>query len=139
MMRVFLCDYSGFSLAIPMSSVSALTLYEDNQKEGNTYISLPALFDLPGDVTRHGVILKNGDDDDHNIDENRTVLLTTEIKCEKEIADEEIYPLPKIFDNMSFSGMFSGIQINSSVVLLLDPEQLVQNIDKIERQKDLTL
>ena len=154
-MRVFFCAYTGFSLAIPMSSVSALTLYEAEalhaveykQENGNTYISLPRLFMLPEECIRHGIILKNGDDEDHNIEENRTVLLTTEIKYETEIPDSEIHPLPKTFRYSRFSGMFSGIQFDcnrtgaadSLPVLLLNPEQLVQNANKAEGYKELSV
>jgi hypothetical protein len=137
-MRVFLCAYTGFSVAIPMSSVCALTLYDDapqetverKQENGNTYISLPLLFGLPEELIRHGIVLKNGNDEDHNIDENRTVLLTAEVKCETEIPDEKIYPLPKIFAFLRFSAIFSGIQFDSCPVLLINPEYLVQNLYK---------
>ena len=155
-MRVFLCVYSGFSLAIPMSSVSALSLFDNDapqileykQENGNSYISLPRLFDLPEEIIRHGIILKNGgednNDEDYNIKENRTVLLTTEVKCETEISDTEIYPLPKIFGSLRFSRLFSGIQFASSVygsfpVLLLNPGQLLQSVNKTKDDMELSI
>ena len=137
-MRVFLCDYSGFILAIPMSSVCALMLYENearqtvehNAENGNTYISLPRLFELGEENIRHGIILKNTEDEDQNIDKNRTIILTTEVKCETELKDDEIYPLPKIFAIWRLSAMFSGIRFDSRPLLLLDTGQLVQNLYK---------
>ena len=145
-MRVFLCAFGSFSLAIPMRSVSSLTLcasgqsqtVEYNHENHNTYVSLPRLFNLQSENIRHGIILKDGDDEneDSQITENRTILLTTEVICETEIQGEEIYPVPKVFGSMYFSTLFSGILFDSraltnmagSPVLLLDIEQLVQRI-----------
>ena len=139
-MRVFLCDYSGFSLAIPMDCVCALTLCgSETPQDGNTYISLPALLDHPDENIRHGIIVKNENDENRDNAENRTVLLTTEVRCETEISDDEIYPLPKAFKTLSFSQIFTGMQIDSLPVLLLDPQQLIRNLDKIEEQKELTV
>ena len=143
-MRVFLCAFGEFSLAIPMNTVSSLTLYteetalEYNGESRNTYISLPRLFNLPQAFIRHGIILKYGNEDD-NTAENKTILLTTEITCETEIPDEEIYPLPKVFGGLRFSTLFSGIQFDSrprreheisdaagNPVLLLDTSLLLE-------------
>jgi len=153
-MRVFLCAFTGFSVAIPMSSVSSITLCADeatqtteyNQVNRNTYVSLPRLFNRPMENIRHGIILKNSDDEDsdaedYNIIENKTILLTTEIEGEAEIPDEAIYPIPKVFNGMRFSALFSGFQFDSravpdtantvgSPVLLLNPGQLLESVQK---------
>jgi hypothetical protein len=130
-MRVFLCAFTGFSVAIPMYSVSSLALYtneassskpfEENQ---DTCISLPGLLKFPLENIRHSIVMKSN-----------VVLFTTEVECEAEIPDEEIYPLPKIFDRMRFSRLFSGIQLGSNLRLILNPERLAQSI----HDKELTV
>ena len=151
-MRVFLCSFAGFSVAIPASAVSSLMLYtnkaaqtvEYNPQNNNTFVALPLLFRRPLASIRHGIILKNGHDEECNDTvENKIILLTTEVECETEIQPEEIYPLPKAFNVFRFSALFSGILFDSHLrkkravsdaqgrdnpVLLLNPEQLVQNI-----------
>ena len=113
-----------------MDSVCALTLYDNEAPQGkNTCISLPRLFEFGEEHIHHGIILKNGDDD-QNMEENRIVLLTTEVKCETEINDDEIYPLPKILAVWRLSSIFSGIRFDSRPLLLLNPGQLVQNLYK---------
>lgn len=124
-----------------MSSVSSIMLYSNEAESNNTCISLPQLFKQPLVNIRHGIILKNGDDDENKKIENRIILLTTQIECEAEIAHDEIYPLPEIFGCMRFSTLFSGIlfssgqrgeqsssEVSDYPVLLLNPGQLVQNI-----------
>ena len=138
-MRVFLSAFTGFLLAIPMHCVSSLMLCDrktehtadyDNENR-NTYISLPKMLGLPMENTRHGIILKDGNNEkeDSNTVKNKTILLTAEIECETEIPGEKIYPLPKVFNSFRFSALFSGIQFDSgNPVLLLDIEQLLQRI-----------
>jgi hypothetical protein len=158
-MRVFICAYGSFSVAIPMSSVSSLTLLSDtfiqekvieyNSENRNTYISLPLLFDLSRINIRHGIALKNPGEvscEDAPLEdytENRTVLLSTEVECEKEIPDEEIYPIPKILNFTRFSGLFSGIKLSHSqnsvsfvndfenLILLLNLEQLIHQTERV--------
>lgn len=123
-MRVFLCAFTGFLVAIPMHAVSSLVLYTDGESvQENICVSLPLLFNLPQENIRHGIILKN------NI-----ILLVTEVICETEISQEAIFPLPKIFNVMRFSMLFSGIQFDSRIaetagnpVLLLNSEQIIQS------------
>jgi len=147
-MRVFLCPYGGFSLAIPMDTVLSVTLYgknpekiiEYNQENQNTYISLPLLFNCENRDVRHGIILKDGNDEQP---ENKFVLLTYAIESETELAADKIYPLPCSFTFMKFSQFFMGIVFNSrhhqktsgdipaqDLVLLLNPLHLIQNIKK---------
>ena len=149
-MRVFLSAYRGFSLAIPMCFVSSLTIHSDaasrtveyNQENRNTYISLPHLFNLPPEDTRHGIVLKDlnseDPDSDGNVMENKIILLTTEVECETEIPDTEIFPIARTLKGKRFSAFFSGIQFDSiqspdssgRPVLLLNIETLVKNIQK---------
>jgi len=151
-MRVFLCVFGDFSLAIPIDSVSSITLYhgdtgkimEKSSENQNTYISLPLLFNYPAEKVKHGIILKNADDEYNTIIENRNILLTTEIECETNIPDEKIYSVPVTLKSFQFSLMFSGIIFDSvihrkntaisntaeNIILLLNPEKLVQNIKK---------
>jgi len=134
-MRVFLCPYGGFSLAIPMDAVLSVTLHhkkteetvEVNQENLNTYISLPLLLNCAGGEPRHGIILKDGDDERL---EKKTVLLTYEIESEIELAQNKIYPLPESFSAMKFSQYFMGMVFSKELILLLNPEQTVQNIKK---------
>ena len=129
-MRVFLCSYGNFSIAIPMSSVSSLALHTDSRDAGaalthdreNTYVSLPKLFELPSEYSRHGITLNSGG--------GKIVLLSTEVEREAEIPDEEIFPVPKALCGTRFSALFSGIQFAGSPVLLLDPERLIQRVEK---------
>lgn len=148
-MRVFLCKYSGFSLAIPMEYISSVCLFNGTVKDKieydtdnrNTYISLPLFLNSGNTITRHGLTLKHRDKTDNNEDSDtdKIILLTTEIERETEIPDSDFYPVPTAINSFVFSLFFNGIYINSKtdfdtkesrLVLLLNPEQLVQNINK---------
>jgi hypothetical protein len=141
-MRVFLCAFGNFSLAIPITYISSIMLYygnsdkkiEYNNENRNTYISLPVLFDYRVETPRHGIILKNGEnDEDNGIIENKTILLTTEIECEMNIPEEKLYSIPKILDRIKFSRIFSGIIFglgSKDMLLFLNPELLIQNLQK---------
>ena len=140
-MRVFLCAFGNFSLAIPINYISSIMLYcgnsdkkiEYNNDNRNTYISLPVLFDYHSETTRHGIILKNGENDEINgIIENKTILLTTEIECEINVPEEKIFSMPKILDSIKFSRIFSGILFGpeSNMLLFLNPEFLIHNLQK---------
>jgi hypothetical protein len=117
-----------------------------NAENRNTYVSLPLLFDCPDVNVRHGIILKDGGND-NDIMENKVILLSAEVESEKDIPAENIYPLPKIMGVMRVSLIFNGIffitrhcegvdntatgkRVLRELVLLLNPEQLVQNIQK---------
>jgi len=143
-MRVFMCAFRSFSLAIPITYISSIMLYygssdkkiEYNNENRNTYISLPVIFNLHGEILRHGIILKNGEnDEDSGIIENKTILLTTEIERDINIPEEKIYTMPAILDRMKFSHIFSGIVFgleshDKKMLLLLDPESLISNLQK---------
>jgi len=147
-MKVFICSYSWFSLAIPMDSVSSIFLHSDNlnhkidfnSENCNIHISLPLLFNCPDAEVRHGIILKDGNNNNDSM-ENRVILFSTAVESEKDLAAEKIFPLPKIMGVMQFSLIFSGIFFNErggavedkttkELVLLLNPHQLVHNIHK---------
>ena len=142
-MRVFLCAFAGFSVAIPMDSVLSLMLYtrrtsktvEYNPQNGNAYVSLPRLFRRPLEDIRHGIILKNNNDDFNQTAKNKIILLTTNVECEAEIPPKQIYPLPGVFRPFRFSAFFNGIFFNSNnhedhPMLLLNTGQLVKNIER---------
>ena len=138
-MRVFLCSFRDFSVAIPMHSVSSLALHDENTtlEEGANYISFPRLFNLPIDNIRHRIILKNYNDDENEIAENRTVLFIPEVECETEISIEKLHPVPKALSGTRFSLFFEGIQFNSrpelalsKPVLLLKSENLIKSDHK---------
>ena len=130
-MRVFLCGFGNFSIAIPMSSVSTLALYTGSREgcetitrgenDGSTFISLPLLFGLGSEIIKHSITLNS---------DNKIVLLCTEVELETDIPDEEIYPLPKVLDGTRFYTLFSGIKFASTPVLFLDTKQLIQKAVK---------
>ena len=132
-MRVFLSAFSGFTLAVPMNAVAAMMLYdkkpekiiEYDQKNRNTYISLPRLFNLNEEEIRHGIILR-----EWNSTANKVVLLTAEIKRVIEIPDTEFHPIPKSLGALRFSRIFNGIKFSDNPILLLNIEQLTQLIQE---------
>jgi len=148
-MKVFICSYSWFSLAIPMDSVSSIFLHPDNLthkfdfnvENSDIYVSLPLLFNCPDAIVKHGIILKNGDNNDDS-KENKAILFSTAVESERDLAAERIYPLPKIISVTQFSFIFNGIFFNNGddgavedktikeLVLLLNTRQLVHNIQK---------
>jgi len=147
-MRVFLCSYSWFLLAIPTDFISSIFLYQENLNQKiefnaenrNTSVCLPLLFDCPDSNVKHGIIIKNDTDNDST--ENRFVLFGTAVESERDIPAESIFPVPKIMGVMQFSFIFDGIcfftdnsnegenKINNELVLLLNPQKLIQNIQK---------
>jgi len=151
-MKIFLCSYSTFSLAIPMDFVSSIFLcmdktekkIEKKSENGGTFISLPIFFNCPQLEIHHGIILKNGSSDDDNIFADKTILLGTEVESENEIPSGKYYPLPKILDSMHFSSFFNGMFFYSqftdenktqgktadNLVLLLNPQSLTKYIKK---------
>ena len=148
-MRVFLCPYDGFSLAVPMDTVLSVTLHrkktektiEYNHENLNTYISLPLLFNCALSDAGHGIILKDGIDEQL---ENKIILLTYKIENETELSVNKIYPVPKALAVMKFSRFFKGIVFShryqrekkvcdipaEDLILLLNHENIVQNIKK---------
>jgi hypothetical protein len=135
-MRVFLSAFSGFTLAFPMNAVGAMMLYKQKTEEAvhydqenrSTYVSLPRLFNLPDDDVYHGIILREWDSK-----ANKVVLLTTEVKRDIEIPDDQFYPIPEALGDLRFSEMFSAIHFSDNPVLLLNIEKLVQSVQKYQR------
>jgi hypothetical protein len=145
-MKVFICSYSCFSLAIPMDFVSSIFLHSDNlnkkihytSENGDMYISLPLLLECPDVNIKHGIILRN----DNDSQKNKVILLSAEVEREKEIPDENFFHLPKIMGLLRFSQIFNGIFFHNrrhdegdnksinELGLLLNPEHLVQTIQK---------
>jgi hypothetical protein len=141
-MRVFLCSFKSFLIAIPINFVSSITLIKENSDKtvqynndnGSMYISLPLLLNYPSEIIKHGIILKNTGDDEigninevDNISDEKIILLTTEIECETEIQDDKIFSIQKTFKSMQFSFIFSGIFFDSlsnrygNTILVLNP------------------
>jgi hypothetical protein len=136
-MRVFLCAFKGFSIAIPMDSIASVALHASESTEygetgGETAISLPELFNLSEELIRHIIILKPLGGEDKYTEGNNIILLTTEIECEIDISDQRIFPLPKALSATRFSALFTGIQFNThqllgragGMILLLNCEEL---------------
>jgi len=153
-MRVFLCSYNGFTLAIPIRFVSSIMLCKDkiksityfDEENRSTFISLPFLFDCPSLDIRHGIILKDknpGENVSDNSIHEKTVLLSTEIESETEIPDDMIYPIPRTLSAFYSLNIFNGILFNlfsrsesaDNLILLLNPDFLIQYIKK-EKQND---
>jgi len=143
-MRVFLCAFEGFSIAIPMVSVAYVALHAsestDYGGEGKVTISLPRLFNLSEELIRHIIVLKKPGSETNYTDEKNITLFTTEIEREIDIPDEQIFPLPKALSATRFSILFSGIQFNShqlsdtagGLVFLLNYEELSRYAQKEE-------
>jgi len=142
-MKVFICGFNDFSLAIPINYISSLFLHskeaeqvsanaaanaadnavEYNAENKNSYVSLPRLLKLSSDYIKHGLVLKQlnsetGEPEENNIDEdviieNKIILLTTAVKREAEIPGEEIFPMPKMLGGVSPLSLFSGIKFDS--------------------------
>jgi len=152
-MRVFICSCGSFSVAIPISYVSSVILTQEDQdtavkhdnKNNNTYISLPLIFNYPTVKIKHGIILKNSENDDgENLLKNRCILLTAEIICETEIPEEKISALPKILKITRFPFFINGIifdckkqleqnsigNANADMTLIINPFLLAENINK---------
>jgi hypothetical protein len=142
-MRVFLCPYEGFLLAIPIEAVASLTLYgedaggtepvEFNRENGNRYFFLPRLLQCPGEIV-HGIVLKDrlgGEEEYLDTPENKNILLTTGGEREEDIAEERIYPLPRVLAGGGGAALFRGIQFLSDPgrgdlpLLVLDCEALI--------------
>ena len=150
-MHIFLCSYGNFSLAIPMDYVSSIYLsakkndriIDYDSKNRNTYFSLPMFFKIDDERTCHGIVLKKdgkAGNFDSNENEDRIILISTEILSEKEIPAENFRPVPgalALYSNVSlFNGMFfishnvTEKDTAEDLVLLLNPEQLVKTIKK---------
>ena len=138
-MRVFICGFGDFQVAIPMSSVYSLALHTENSSDmaQNICISLPHLFNLPSESIRHIIALKNLDAEDEdsvdNTAENKTILLIPEVECEMEIPDEEMYLIPKVLCSTRFFIFFKGIKFDQGgggPILLLNTDQLIRSEQK---------
>jgi hypothetical protein len=157
-MRVFICSFNNFSIAIPINYVSSITLIKENfnkpveyKDNGNFYVSLPLFLKNPSEIIKHGIILKNIKDDNNETDsinevdnsneadktpEEKIILLTTEIECETEIKNDKIFSIQKTFNCMQFSFIFSGIFFDSlynrygNTILLLNPDFFLKNMKR---------
>jgi hypothetical protein len=115
-MRVFICPYGGFNIAIPAGTISSVSLFKNRQEKTIEY-----------------------NNDDITVTNNRFILLTTTTEKETDINNEEIYPVPKTLLVFRFSALFSGIKINSKakeMILLLNTRQLVDIIQNWRNKND---
>jgi len=137
--RVFLCSYSGFTMAIPINSVSSIILFkEKTEKEieynnKNILISLPLLLGCGSCKIKHGIIVKGFENiRTGTFRENQFILLTTEIECETNITDAAVFSVPKNLGVTRFARFFNNIIFNDTggLTLMLDPLQLIKNIQK---------
>jgi len=119
-MRVFICSFGDFSVAIPMRSVASVSLYcltsgntAGKPQTGETvnYFSLPLLFSLPQEKISHCINLKKTG----AAQKKNAVILTTEVEFETEIRETGIYPLPKTLGVMRLSAVFNGFLFYSGL------------------------
>lgn len=121
-MRVFLCSFEGFLIAIPMDSVSSICIYnkvQHNEDNSDTYFSLPLLFNIQSEI-RNGIVLKKTNANEDESAENKIILLSTKVEREEEIYDDEFFPIPKSLNKTRFSALFSGVLFAGQPVFLLN-------------------
>jgi len=131
-MRVFLCSFDGFLIAIPMDSVSSICIYnkvQHNEDNRNTYVSLPMLFNLQSEI-RNSIVLKKPNANEDDSDGNKTILLSTRVEREEEIHDGEFFPIPKTLNKTLFSALFSGVLFVSQPVFLLNSDYFINKANK---------
>jgi len=125
---------------ISMTRIQTVIYVTENQE---AFISLPCLFRLKDVLAPHGLVLKTDKSDipiDRSIDISinksidkpiKTILLTPKIDIELEIPEESIHRLPESFAGLfrCFKGAyFTPAGTGQSVILLLDPEKIVESI-----------
>ena len=126
-MKYFICtmETSGTEspenclLAIPLEQTERIistsrvqaAVYET--ENGKAIVSIPALLKLKDQSTPHELLLKSG-----------ATLLLPRIDVELEISEEEIKQLPKTLELMF--GYFRGVYFNSNMILILEPEKLLE-------------
>ena len=125
-MKYFICtlettrseNFGNCLLAIPHEYTERIisTGSVDAVLEGNLrdFISIPNLLNLKDKSTKHELILKS-----------KTALLLPKIDVELEISEEEIQQLPKVLGEMF--NYFRGVYFNSDMILILDPEKLLEH------------
>ena len=141
-MKVFVCAFGGFYVAIPMGAVASLADLADrrvmrpggavvrDEESADIHVSLPMLFELPLEKPRHGIVLKNPEEGEGG---GRVVLLSTEVVNADEIPDEKIHPIPKSLNGTRFSWLFRGMRCatgtarDAGLVVLLDTERLIDH------------
>ena len=124
-MRYFICALEGIQVGIPAERTERIipagrvqTAVSETENQ-DTFISLPALFQLKNIAAPHGVVLKP--------ESAKTVLLTPKIDIELEIPEENIHRLPDAFAGQY--RYFRGACFNGpNVIFLLDPEKLGESV-----------
>ena len=135
-MRVFLCAFNGFTGAIPMDSVSSISLYSKkihaNNEQNNKCFSLFRLLNVKKEEIHHCVFIKN------NSNQKNIVLFSAKITCETDINEENIYPVPVIFNNSLFFEFIKGIKFTDDTgtepVLLFNIEKITKYIRNLNEE-----
>jgi len=151
-MRVFLCSYNDFTLAIPIKYVLSIFLVTETPENKTAYftggssaeecrmnIRLPYLFNCHDVKIHHGIIIKKEYSED-SVTEN--ILLTAEIKSEHNIPSAHFHPVPKSLSYFKITDYIKGIHFNThedcavpdgvmpELTLLLNPAKLVKAVNK---------
>ena len=128
-MKYFICALGRASLGFPAGQTERIIPVTREQTivreitEGETFISIPALFRLPGIPAPHGLVLKIPG----AVLPGRIILLTPKIDIDVEIPDEKIKKLPG-----SFAGVYSLVNgacfMDQGMILLLDSIKLAEKL-----------
>jgi hypothetical protein len=134
-MRFFLCTFEDFCLAVPIDQVASLLLYSQipqaevfrDEEKGDVYFSLPHFFGSPGETVRHGLVLKEPEQERTLEERDRKILLVTMVERDENIPENRIQPLPGILFAMDGVSVITGICFveGSTPILFVDPMRLI--------------
>jgi hypothetical protein len=132
-MKYFICALDKVHLGIPAERTERIipvtrpqtAVYETENHE--TFISLPALFQLKDASAPHGLVLKTSCTEKESPAAIQTVLLTPRIDIDLEIPEEKIHRLPETLSPLFhyFRGAYFDGQ---NMILILDTEKLKEGI-----------
>jgi hypothetical protein len=145
-LNYFICALGKINLGIPAQHTDHIiqtaraqdAVYEKENQE--VFISLPALLRQKNCPAPHGIVLKSaaGAAPTDNLPPGcgappafvapsaKTTLLTPRIDAELEIPEEKIHSLPKAM-NGAYRFFRGAYCTDRNVILILDPEKLVEN------------
>ena len=107
---------------IPVNRMQTAIFETDNDE---AFLSVPVLLKLKDRSTPHGLVLKTRLDSKKS-KIIKTVLLLPRVEVEMEIPEEQICQLPEVFNEMF--KYFRGIYFSSNMILILDPEKLMESV-----------
>jgi hypothetical protein len=145
-MRFFLCPFGTFELGIPAEAAESLFVYNGgtavtdtegqaaegkgggavihDEENGDVYFFLPRYFGLSEQEAHHGIVLKDPDRINDNL--NRKIFLVTMVEKIEEVPPEDIRKLPGILKGMEGSSFFTGLRFRgSAMTLFADPLRLM--------------